>query len=64
MVRRVLCVAVGFIVLVGGMVVAPTFFGVRPALASTGTVTAPAAPTFSLSTAGQDPGDFVLSGFA
>lgn len=30
----------------------------------TGTVTAPAAPTFSLSTAGQDPGDFVLSGFA
>jgi len=63
LVRRVLCVAVGFIVLVGGMVVAPTFFGVRPALASTGTVTAPAAPTFSLSTAGQDPGDFVLSGF-
>ena len=64
LVRRVLCVAVGFIVLVGGMVVAPTFFVVRPALASTGTVTAPAAPTFSLSTASQDPGDFVLSGFA
>jgi outer membrane protein OmpA-like peptidoglycan-associated protein len=63
-VRRVLRVAAGFIVLVAGLVVAPVFIGVLPASASTGTVTAPPAPTFSLSTAGQDPGDFVLSGFA
>lgn len=64
LVRRVLRVAAGFIVLVAGLVVAPVFIGVLPASASTGTVTAPPAPTFSLSTAGQDPGDFVLSGFA
>ena len=64
LVRQVLRVAAGFIVLVAGLVVAPVFIGVFPASASTGTVTAPPAPTLSLSTAGQDPGDFVLSGFA
>ena len=32
--------------------------------ADTPTITAPSAPTFALSTSGQDPGDFVISGFS
>jgi Listeria-Bacteroides repeat domain (List_Bact_rpt)/Fibronectin type III domain/Lectin C-type domain len=34
-----------------------------PSIATGGTITSPASPTFSLNTAGQDPGDFVISGF-
>lgn len=42
----------------------PSQSDTREAIASGGTVTAPAAPSFALSTANQDPGDFVISGFA
>ena len=38
-------------------------FHLSPTFASTGTVTAPAAPTFALNTSNQEPGDFVISNF-
>jgi len=39
------------------------FGAIQLVLASGQTVSAPSQPTFSLNTANQEPGDFVLSGF-
>jgi len=61
---RILASLLVCVVLVPVFVVVAWLFSLIRAQASGGVVTAPNAPTFSLNTANQDPGDFVLSGFA
>lgn len=62
--RRVRVVARVLTLIVLAMPALAALGSTLPVQASGGTVTAPSAPTFSLNTASQDPGNFVLSGFS